>query len=97
MLLVSAMTAALFAGCGSDGNQTSGSGTTGTETDSATAAEEGGIKKNSPHFFGVAGSEINDDNEIQQIIADKTGVKVKGNMADRTDGRGSCRHDDHRW
>ena len=28
-------------------------------------------------FFAVPGSEINDDNEVQQIIAEKTGVKVK--------------------
>lgn len=28
-------------------------------------------------FFAVPGAEINDDNEIQQIIAEKTGVKVK--------------------
>lgn len=76
MLLVSAMTAALFTGCGSDGNQTSGSGTTGTETDSATAAEEGGIKEFTA-FFGVAGSEINDDNEVQQLIAEKVGARVK--------------------
>lgn len=27
-------------------------------------------------FFAVPGSEINDDNEIQQIIAEKTGAKV---------------------
>ena len=32
MLLVSAMTAALFTGCGSDGNQTSGDGTTSAGT-----------------------------------------------------------------
>ena len=28
-------------------------------------------------FIAMPGTEINDDNEIQQIIADKTGVKVK--------------------
>lgn len=28
-------------------------------------------------FFAVPGAEINDDNEIQEIIAEKTGVKVK--------------------
>ena len=37
---------------------------------------EGGIKEFTA-FFAVPGAEINDDNEIQQIIADKTGVKVK--------------------
>jgi len=34
MLLVSAMTAALFTGCGSDGNLTSGDGTTSAGTNS---------------------------------------------------------------
>ena len=60
MLLVSAMTSALFTGCGSDGNQTSGDGTTSAGTNSTT--EEAGIKEFTA-FFGVAGSEINDDNE----------------------------------
>ena len=42
MLLVSAMTAALFTGCGSDGNQTSGRQyNERTETNSATTTEEG--------------------------------------------------------
>ena len=74
MLLVSAMTAALFTGCGSDGNQTSGDGTTSAGTNSTT--EEAGIKEFTA-FFGVAGSEINDDNEVQQLIAEKVGAKVK--------------------
>ena len=74
MLLVSAMTAALFTGCGSDGNQTSGDSTTSAGTNSTT--EEAGIKEFTA-FFGVAGSEINDDNEVQQLIAEKVGAKVK--------------------
>ena len=36
---------------------------------------EGGIKEFTA-FFAVPGAEINDDNEIQQIIAEKTGAKV---------------------
>ena len=68
MLLVSAMTAALFTGCGSDGNQTSGDSTTSAGTNSTT--EEAGIKEFTA-FFAVAGSEINDDNEVQQLIAEK--------------------------
>jgi hypothetical protein len=42
MLLVSAMTAALFTGCGSDGNLTSGDGTTSAGTNSTTE-EAGGF------------------------------------------------------
>ena len=72
MLLVSAMTAALFTGCG--GNQTSGDSTTSAGTNSTT--EEAGIKEFTA-FFGVAGSEINDDNEVQQLIAEKVGARVK--------------------
>lgn len=44
--------------------------------DGADSTEAGGVKEFTA-FFAVPGSEINDDNEIQQIIADKTGVKVK--------------------
>ncbi len=37
-------------------------------------------------FIAMSGSEINDDNEIQQIIAEKTGVKVKETwLAGQTD------------
>ena len=50
MLLVSAMTAALFTGCGSDGNQTSGDSTTSAGTNSTT--EEAGIKEFTA-FFAV--------------------------------------------
>ena len=66
MLLVSAMAATLFAGCGSSDGKTSKGGNT----------NEDGIKEFTA-FFAVPGSEINDDNEIQQIIAEKTGAKVK--------------------
>ena len=84
MLLVSAMTAALFTGCGSDGNQTSGDSTTSAGTNSTT--EEAGIKEFTA-FFAVAGSEINDDNEVQQLIAEKVGRQSKRDLADRTDRR----------
>lgn len=66
MLLVSAMAATLFAGCGSGDGKTSKGGNT----------NEDGVKEFTA-FFAVPGSEINDDNEIQQIIAEKTGAKVK--------------------
>ena len=66
MLLVSAMAATLFAGCGSSDGKTSKGGNT----------NEDGVKEFTA-FFAVPGSEINDDNEIQQIIAEKTGAKVK--------------------
>ena len=64
--------AAMFAGCGSDAASTDAK----ENADGADSTEAGGVKEFTA-FFAVPGSEINDDNEIQQIIADKTGVKVK--------------------
>ncbi|SDB35074.1 putative aldouronate transport system substrate-binding protein [Pseudobutyrivibrio sp. YE44] len=62
-VLCAAMLSSMFAGCG----KTAGSGG---------AVNKDGIKEFTA-FFAVPGSEINDDNEIQQIIAEKTGCKVK--------------------
>ena len=42
---------------------------------SGSSENEGGTKEFTA-FYAVPGAEINDDNEIQQIIAEKTGVKV---------------------
>lgn len=69
-LLVAAMTASLFAGCGAG---ETGSGSVGdTQT-----GESGEIKEFDAFFAVPASTEINDDNEIQQMIAEITGVKVK--------------------
>ena len=72
VLLAATMMATMFAGCGSDAASTDAE----EKADSADSTEAGGVKEFTA-FFAVPGSEINDDNEIQQIIADKTGVKVK--------------------
>ena len=72
VLLAATMLAAMFAGCGSDAASTDAK----ENADGADSTEAGGVKELTA-FFAVPGSEINDDNEIQQIIADKTGVKVK--------------------
>ena len=72
VLLTATMMATMFAGCGSDAASTDAEG----KADSADSTEAGGVKEFTA-FFAVPSSEINDDNEIQQIIADKTGVKVK--------------------
>lgn len=61
-LLGVAMLSTLLAGCGQDKK--------GGDT------EEGGVKEFTA-FFAVPGSEINDDNEIQQQIAEITGAKCK--------------------
>ena len=62
-LLITAMLSSMFVGCGKSGGH-------------GGAVNEDGIKEFTA-FFAVPGSEINDDNDIQQIIAEKTGVKVK--------------------
>jgi len=89
LMLTTAVTASLLAGCGGGndtGSSTSSSGDTGTAK-----TEEGGAKTDSSdtsgggnqeitefsYFITMPGKEINDDNEIAQIIAEKTGVKVK--------------------
>ena len=72
VLLAATMMADMFAGCGSDAASTDAK----ENADGADSTEAGGVKEFTA-FFAVPGSEINDDNEIQQIIADKTGVKVK--------------------
>ena len=71
LLMAAVMTASVFTGCG-DSKKESGAD---TSTD-ADAADDGEIKEFTA-FFAVPGSEINDDNEIQQMIAEKTGAKVK--------------------
>lgn len=72
LLLVATMTAALLAGCGSRGEQTAADGSAGQ-----TAAAGSGEIKEFTAFFAVPGSEINEDNEIAQMIAEKIGAKCK--------------------
>lgn len=67
MLLVGSMAASMFTGCSKDATQTS----------NTTSSNNGESIKEFTAFFAVPGSEINDDNEIQQKIAEITGAKVK--------------------
>ncbi len=62
-VLCAAMLSSMFAGCGKEAGR-------------GGAVNEDGIKEFTA-FFAVPGSEINDDNEVQQLIAEKTGCKVK--------------------
>ncbi len=62
-LLCATMLSSMLAGCGKDAGH-------------GGAVNKDGIKEFTA-FFAVPGSEINDDNEVQQLIAEKTGCKVK--------------------
>ena len=69
LLMASTMVMSFAAGCGN-------SSSTSDKADAGSSKEKDYITEFTA-FFAVPGSEINDDNEIQQIIAEKTGVKVK--------------------
>ena len=72
MLLAATMVAGMVAGCGGDKSTTGGESTGGTQSaESGGSSESGsGEIKEFTAFFAVPGDEINDDNEIQQQIAD---------------------------
>lgn len=81
VLLTMATLSAMLFGCG--GGDDAASTSTGADKEvsdsgSGEASDSGssGVKEFSA-FFAVPGSEINDDNEVQQMIAEKTGAKVK--------------------
>lgn len=89
MLLACVMTLSVLAGCGgkdSGASTSSGSETSDAEADNAGSdakADESGTSGSSGEvtdftmFITMPGSEINSDNEIAQMIADKWGVKIK--------------------
>lgn len=76
-ILASAVAAALIVSsmgaCSTRGNSSSAAG--GAQTQSA--AQSGGKIKEFKAFFAVPNPEINDNNEVQQKIADITGAKCK--------------------
>ena len=90
MLLVSVMAISALTGCGDQGGEgNNGGGNAGGSNAGSTATENNGGSEDASnaggnteitefsYFITMPGSEINDDNEIAQIIAEKTGVKVK--------------------
>ncbi len=70
LMLTVAASALFITGCGGDG------GGDKKPSSGGSSSEKGSVKEFTA-FFAVPGSEINDDNEVQKIIAEKTGVKVK--------------------
>ncbi|MCX7657536.1 MAG: extracellular solute-binding protein [Oscillospiraceae bacterium] len=67
----------LLAGCGGNSSQ-SGTSSSASSSASASASSEGSKQiKEFTAFFDRQGTELNQDNEIQQIIAEKIGAKCK--------------------
>ena len=93
LALTGAMTLTMLTGCGggstpadtSSGDDSSSAVDTATDDTSADTSADtssddqasSGDVKEFDMFIAMPGTEINDDNEIQQMIAEKTGVKVK--------------------
>ena len=89
MLMAVTLAAVTLTGCGGGGDDAASTNTNSGDNTSADASSsnsgdsansgssDSGEIKEFTAFFAVPGSEINDDNEIQQLIAEKTGVKVK--------------------
>ena len=85
LLLAATTCVSLLAGCGSSdaaatGDSNASAAATEEKSDDASAdaaTEDSGEVSEFTMFITMPGSEINDDNEIAQMIADKWGVKVK--------------------
>ena len=86
LLLTAAMTASVLTGCGGGQEGTGGSTATsgpaetsgGGQNETAGTSDDGNKEiTDFTMFIAMPGSEINDGNEVQEIIAQKTGVRVK--------------------
>ena len=80
--MTTALAVSVLGGCGGGGSDSdAGKGSVAndsTETGGSAASSKGdGDVIEFTAFFAVPGAEKNDDNEIQEIIAEKTGAKVK--------------------
>ncbi len=91
LLLTTTMAISMLAGCGGGEKEAeSSSDSSASTTDSSATADKPAESSDTAdtssgsqeiteftYFITMPGSEINDDNEIAQMIAEKTGVKVK--------------------
>ena len=83
LLLTVAMTASVLVGCGGGDAGESAETTGSPETEGGGSDETAGTTEDGKEiidftmFIAMPGPEINDGNEIQEIIAQKTGVRVK--------------------
>ncbi len=78
ILMCFAMVIVLFGGCGKNDSSNEVS-SNGTKTKEQTSSSESSSKeiKEFTAFFDRQGIELNEDNEVKQIIADKIGAKCK--------------------
>ena len=77
LLMTTVMCCGLLAGCGSsDAASTSSSSSEGSTQTTSESTDSDEIKEFT-YFITMPGSEINDDNEIAEMIAEKWGVRVK--------------------
>lgn len=82
LFMTTALAVSVLGGCGGGGSDSdAGKGSVAndsTETGGSAASSKGdGDVIEFTAFFAVPGAEKNDDNEIKEIIAEKTGAKVK--------------------
>lgn len=87
LLLASAMAISTLAGCGNQADTGATSGSTTSNSGSGSQTSDDGGTSEAPQvsggttdftmFITMPGSEINSDNEIAQMIADRWGVKIK--------------------
>lgn len=79
--MTTALAVSVLGGCGGGSDSDAGKGSVAndsTETGGSAASSKGdGDVIEFTAFFAVPGAEKNDDNEIKEIIAEKTGAKVK--------------------
>lgn len=71
------ITASLLFGCGSSGEEAKSSNAEAEGKNSQKAEASAGEIIDFTMFSAMPGAEINDGNEIQELIAEKTGVRVK--------------------
>lgn len=81
LFMTTALAVSVLGGCGGGSDSDAGKGSVAndsTETGGSAASSKGdGDVIEFTAFFAVPGAEKNDDNEIKEIIAEKTGAKVK--------------------
>lgn len=77
LFMTTAVTASMLTGCGGGASTAADSSASGTGSTEAGSESADGDITDFTMFIAMPGSEINDGNEIQELIAQKTGVRVK--------------------